>query len=261
MTFQVIGNGTQTMLAFHGFGRDGTDFKTLEPSLGNDFTIISFDLFHHGTSEIKKNNEGTEFNAADLKELINQYLLIHHTERFSLLAYSLGGRISLQLIELFGDKIDTVLLFAPDGLKYSLMYHFITKTKLGKTMFKQFITTPGLFFFLLKLLNKTGIVKNSVFKFLNLQLDTQTKRQRVFDTHLFFRNIHPDLEHVKAIINTKPIKLHLFFGRHDTIIPPRYGKVFMKGINDKRALHILDSGHHLIKDSANEVLKKILNKP
>ena len=258
MRYQVYGHGERIMLAFHGFGKDGNDFKILEPSLGKDYRIVSFDLFYHGNSDAPANPEEINFDALDLKDMINQYLFDNNIKRFSLLAYSLGGRISLQLIELFGDRIDCVYLFAPDGLKYGWGYNFITKTNIGKTLFKRFIRKPYAFFYVIKLLNKTGLLKDSVYKFLNLQLDTKAKREKVFDTHLFFRNIHPDLENVCRIINSNNIRLHLFFGRYDSIIPPINGKEFMKGINDKKALHILESGHHLIKESVNEKLISIL---
>jgi len=258
MYYQTFGTGNKTMFTFHGFGRDGSDFKVLEPSLGKAYKIISFDLFYHGRSDFPDNPEGLDFNKEDMKEMINQYLFNNKIERFSLLAYSLGGRISLQIIELFGERIDSVVLFAPDGLHYTWGYNFVTKTDFGKNQFKKFIKHSGFFFFAIKLLNNIGVIKESVYKFLIMQLDNQTKREKVFDTHIFFRNIHPDLKNVVRIINNKKIKLHLFFGKYDSIIPAKYGYEFMKGIHDKNALHILESGHHLIKESVNEDLNEFL---
>jgi len=260
MFYQTFGKGDKTVFAFHGYGRDGNDFKILGPALGEDYRIVSFDLLYHGMSDSPAYPEEFDFKKEDLRDLISFYLSENNIERFSLLAYSLGGRISLQLIELFPDKIDTVFLFAPDGLHHSFGYNFSTKTSLGKFLFKRFIKSPYLAFLIMKLGKSTGLIKDSVYKFLIMQLDTKAKRQKVFDTHIFFRNIHPDLENVQHILNTKNIKLHLFFGKYDTIIPPRYGKEFMKGLNDKEALHILESGHHLIKESVNEVLKKLMKK-
>jgi pimeloyl-ACP methyl ester carboxylesterase len=257
MYYQSFGNGNKTLFAFQGFGRDSNDFKILEPSLGGAYKIIAFDLFYHGTSDSPPNPEGSNFMKEDFKEMINQYLTENNIERFSLLGYSLGGRISLQLIELYEDRIDTLFLFAPDGLHYTLWYNFVTKTNLGKNHFKRFKKNPGSFFLAIKLLNKIGIIKDSVYKFIIMQLDTQVKREKVFDTHIFFWNIRPDLDNVKQILNSKNSKLHLFLGRYDSIIPLRYGREFMKGINDKNALHILESGHQMIKDSVNEELRKI----
>src|ERR1022692_1867731 len=108
MVYHVYGHGDKTLFAFHGFGRAGTDFKVLEPTFGNDYIIISFDLFFHGESDYPMNPEKINFNEDDLKALINQYLTTNNIERFSLLGYSIGGRISLKLIELFQDEIDNV---------------------------------------------------------------------------------------------------------------------------------------------------------
>ena len=259
MPYQVFGHGHKTLFAFHGFGRNAHDFKLLEPSLGNSYKIVSFDLFYHGSSDAPTLNT-FNYTPKDLKEMIIQYLHKQNLERFSLLAYSLGGRISLQIIELFPDQIDRVFLFAPDGLKYTWWYNLSTKTIIGNKLFKRFVKSPDIYFLIFKSLNKVGILKNSVFKFLNLQLDSQSKRQKVYDTHLFYRNIHPDLEKIQAILNTKPIKLYLFFGRHDAIIPSSYGRKFLKGLNDKTSLHVLESDHLLIKESVNAVLTRIIEK-
>ncbi len=264
MAYQVFGHGREVMLAFQGFGRDAEDFKILEPSLGAKYTIVSFDLFFHGNSDapssIYSNSEYKEFMPIDLKNIIDQYLLKHQVERFSLLAYSLGGRISFQIIEIFPDRIDKVLLFAPDGLKYGWWYNVATKTIIGSHLSYKLIKSPCILFFFLLITNRLGLLKNSVYKFLNLQLGSPSKRKMIFDVHIFFRNIHPNISKVQGIINEKDISLHLFFGRHDAIIPPSSGRKFMKGINDKKAFHILESGHHLIKESVNPKLKKILDK-
>lgn len=255
MYYHVYGHGDKTLLAFHGFGRDGKDFKLLEPTYGKDYKIISFDLFYHGESDYPLNPESINFTGDDLKELIQQYLDAHNIDRFSLLAYSIGGRISLKLIELFQGKLENVFLFAPDGIKYSWGYNLVTKTSIGKNIYKNFIKSPGFIFFLLQLGNALGLIKNSVYKFLRFQLETKPKRQKVYDNWVFFRNIHPDIPHVQHLINTKNINIQLYFGKFDTIIPPRFGKEFVKGLNNKEVLHILDSGHNLIKESVNKEIK------
>jgi len=254
MYYHVYGHGNKILLAFHGFGRDGRDFKHLEPTFGKEYKIISFDLFYHGESDYPLNPETINFYKEDLKNLINQYLITNSIDKFSLLAYSLGGRISLTLIELFSDKIEKIFLFAPDGIKYSWGYSFVTKSNIGKKIYKGFIKSPGFIFLILKLGKAVRMINDSVYRFLIFQLETEQKRQKVYDNWQFFRNIHPDIPHVQQLINSKNINIQLYFGKYDTIIPPRYGKGFVKGLNNKDALHILDSGHNLIKESLNQVL-------
>jgi pimeloyl-ACP methyl ester carboxylesterase len=255
MYYHVYGNGNKILLAFHGFGRDGTDFKLLEPTFGKEYKIISFDLFYHGESDYPMNPESINFTGDDLKVLIQQYLKSNSIDTFSILAYSLGGRISFTLLELFPYKIENVYLFAPDGIKYSWGYNFVTKSTIGKYVYKSFIKSPSFIFLIFKLGNAIGLINNSVYKFLRHQLETQPKRQKVYDTWVFFRNIHPDIPNVQHIINTKSINIQLYYGKFDTIIPPRFGKEFVKGLNNKDALHILDSGHNLIKESVNQEIR------
>ncbi len=257
MAYKEFGNGDNVLFAFHGFGRDADDFKIIEPSLGAAFRIVSFDLFYHGRSDSPENPEQSNYLDIDLKEMIDQYLLKNNIKTFSLLGYSLGGRICLKLIELYPDKIENAFLFAPAGLNESWTYDAIIGTKLGRWLFKNFITNPKPFFIILKTLKSLGLINNSVYKFFHLQLDTEKKRLKVYDTHLFYRHIIPQWKIVIEHINNEKMNFHLFFGRHDTIIPPSIGKRFIRKIHQKKSLHILESGHHLLKDSLNDVLIKL----
>ena len=64
-----------------------------EKYLGDKFTIYAFDVLHHGNSE----HDGEPVTENDLKELVKVFTKQHSITKFSLLGFSLGGRIVLQL--------------------------------------------------------------------------------------------------------------------------------------------------------------------
>jgi len=96
--YESYGSGTEILFAFHGFGNHCSDFKILEPSLGKKYKIISFNLPYHGNSSIDESVFNKSISKNELKELMFQFLLRHHVTRFSLMGYSLGGKIALQVI-------------------------------------------------------------------------------------------------------------------------------------------------------------------
>jgi hypothetical protein len=63
---------------------------------------------------------------------------------------------------------------------------------------------------------------------------------------------------IQHIINKKNINIHLFFGKYDTIIPPAIGQKFVRGLDNKNALHILESGHNIFRERVNKELLRVL---
>ena len=102
------------MLAFHGFGRTLDDFKTFKQSLCSQYNIHGFNLFHHGNAEYPNDRiTSNTLTKPELKDMLAAYLEAHNIERFSLLAYSIGGRVALCMMEWFPEKVDAVYLYAP----------------------------------------------------------------------------------------------------------------------------------------------------
>ena len=123
--YAVFGSGEKVVVAFHGFGREAGDFEQFTSALEHDERFISINLFQHGNSQWPseraltdslKKNEHAKFFQAFLGHL--------GVERFSLFAYSLGGKIAMQTCLLMPAQIDKMLLIAPDGLKVNRFYRF-----------------------------------------------------------------------------------------------------------------------------------------
>jgi pimeloyl-ACP methyl ester carboxylesterase len=255
--FEVFGNGDEILLAFHGLNNHYTDFRILEPALGKKFKVISFNLPYHGNKTDNLQGRELSYSNNDLKELFEKFLALNSIKDFSVMGYSLGGKIVLEMIELFPDRINNVLLFAPDGIENKWEYGFVTKTALGKNLYKRIINNPTRFLRIVKLLKSTKIINPKLYEFVHYQLSTRDKRQLVWDVWRCFRDVKPNVRKIQNIINEKQINIHLFFGKYDSVIPPAIGKKFILGLNNKGGLHVIEAGHNLIRDKTNADLKSL----
>lgn len=260
--YEKFGDGQEAMLAFHGFGNHSADFRVLEPSLGKKYKIYSFNLPFHGNSRIDEPALTKTIARETLKELFQLFLNQHQIEHFSLMGYSLGGKIVLQLVEFFPDQVQTVLLFAPDGIRNRWSNGFVTKNKLGEKIFQHVIVNPSRFFRLVNMLKDMKLIHEKLSGFLQNALNTREKRQMVWDVWLCFRDIKPNISKIQELVNKHQINMHLFFGKYDKIIPPIIGEQFTDKLKNKNNLHVVDMGHNLVSEKMNDyLLRTISDKP
>ena len=186
--------------------------------------------------------------------LFEQFFQQHSITRFSLMGYSLGGKIVLQLVELFPEKVTTVFLFAPDGIRNNWSNGFVTRNKIGKTIYRRVIQNPSRFLRLVKMLQNMNLLHEKLSDFLHHTMSSREKRQQVWDVWTCFRDIKPDIRNIQEIINKKSIHAHLFFGKSDRVIPPTIGKKFLRRLTNKNSLHVIEMGHVMLKDKLNDYL-------
>lgn len=249
-----FGKGPEILFAFHGFDNDANDFRIFEKAFGERYTIVAVNLFFHGKSDTPTHHAEDEFTGEILQDLFNRLLYAISCERFSFLGFSLGGRIIMELTKHFAHRIDRILLLAPDGLKISPWYVFITNSAFGKKLFKRIVYNPNRFLRLSKFFYKTGIIGEKQYLFALANFDTLEKRKKVFNVLMIFRNILPKPEDVGTALKKNPVPIDIYFGRRDTIIRETFGKRFNKKSDYETKIHLLDAGHNLMKDRIVEEL-------
>ncbi len=261
--YLVYGNGKKILLAFHGFNNHAEDFKILENYIGNEYTIVAINLFFHGNSHAQNHLVAKGFSIYDLKNLFDEIADLFPSEKYSLMGYSLGGRIVLKLIEIYPEKIEKIILLAPDGIRISIMYRFLTQTLLGIKLLKRVVDNPSIFFAFADLLRKSGLLSEKRYQFTLGNYDSKTKREKVYLVWMTLRKIISKKSDVTNAIKKYKIPAHLFFGKYDLIIPPSIGKKFQKGMEEYISLNVLESGHKLLKENTvkeiDAILKKIKN--
>lgn len=260
LEFLQFGEGPKVILAFHGFGRKAEDFLLFEKLLHTEYTVYSFNFFHHGNSVYPKNRiEKDTLKKEELWGIIHSFLQAQKIERFSLMGYSMGGKICLSLIENFASQIDELFLFAPDGIKINFWYKFTSKNRIGNLIYKRILYHPTNFFRFLKFLKRIRLITDKMHRFVMYNLETEEKRKLVFTVWMTLRLIEPKPRKCAQLIQNNKIQCGLFFGKYDQIIKVKTGKWFSELIQQKESLHIVECGHNLYMPATVTELENFLS--
>jgi pimeloyl-ACP methyl ester carboxylesterase len=247
--------GDEIWLTFHGYSQDAEIMHQFMKTFRPNARVLSFDLPLHGDTEIKKKKL---VNVGDLAELLGGALREVGGKSCSVLAYSLGGKLAMKMLELDPGKMDRLILIAPDGLKTNTLYWFVTHTLLGRWIFQLVILFPHPVIGFSKLLSVVRIMNPKVHEFVSSQMDSKAKRQKVLDTWMMFRHIKPSLDQLSKKVWRYRLKLTLVFGNKDRVIHPKLAKN-LSGDNCKTAeVIMLDTGHNLITKRQAKQLKDLI---
>ena len=250
--YRVIGQGPRVTVCFHGFGEQARSFETLSEACPGH-TLVALDLPFHGETEWK---EGLPFRPADLEELLSQ---IPETaaDRIGLLGYSMGGRIAMALLEKCPERVDHLLLLAPDGLKVNPWYRLATQTVPGNRIFRFTMDRPGWFLSLIRFGARLGMVNASVEKYVERYIDDPAKRHDLYRIWTALSDFSPALDKVGAAINRHAIPVRMVFGRFDRIIPPELGLRLQRRAPATCTTTLLDCGHQIIHDRNIDALTSL----
>jgi pimeloyl-ACP methyl ester carboxylesterase len=244
------GNGEELLICLHGFGENADSFRHIRHSLGQTFTIVALDLPLHGKTEWK---EERPFSKEDLKAILLLILEEQQQDTFSLMGYSMGGRVALCAVQIMAEKIDRLYLLAADGLKDNPWHMFVTRTGVGNKLFKYCTYHPQLFFGLLHIWHKLRLLNAGVHKFAFNRMNTLEKREQVYFIWTNMKQMVPDRKLCKQLLKKHKIKTLLIFGKYDRVIPPMLGVHFMDGTFPCEML-VLEKGHQLLSEELGEVI-------
>lgn len=257
LEYTVFGNGTRPLLAFHGYDRNMHDYEVLAPSLGERYTIYSFNLFYHGHSSTPGPRAEIDFDT--LRGIFDAFFEQEGIQQFSLIGHSLGTKIVMALMEIYSEKIKRIFLLAPEGITVNPWYKVVSETGPGLAFFKKMVYQPAPVFTLARMLRKSGILNEKLYKFVTSNMETLEKREKVLNIWRVYRKIKPNIDKLQSIVNRRHLHFHLFYGMFDRIIKPPSGRGILEGWSDTAQLHIVEMGHNLVNDRFNAVLKEIFD--
>jgi pimeloyl-ACP methyl ester carboxylesterase len=248
------------MVCFHGYGESADSFCFLEKYAGDQYSFYAIDLPFHGQTQW---NEGLNFTGEDLEKILGGILYQEPgtgNQQYSLIGFSLGGRIALSVYEKIPEQIERIVLLAPDGLKVNFWYWLSTQTWIGNRLFAFTMKHPHWFFGFLKILNKIKLVNASIFKFVNYYIGDPEVRQLLYVRWTGLRKLRPDLKRIKSKIRNNATPVRLIYGKHDRIILPERGKKFKDGIEQYCTLSVIHSGHQVLHEKhIEEILPALLH--
>ena len=257
LEYLIEGNGPETIVCLHGFGREAEDFLAFTPLLKPEQRIVSINLFAHGNSTFPRERISKRpLSKEEWRNVVGELMDSLGSPDFHLMGYSMGGRMAMMLAEAMPERIKSLVLLAPDGLKRNWIYRFVSETKPGRMLYRYIIEKPALIFRIVDLLRALRILHQKIHRFVHVQLETREKRQLVYDAWLIHRNLFPDLRLVAAAIEKQGIPFVLFFGSHDLVIPSRDGQRLLRYFRSSRQSVLLPLGHRLINSTTIEYFRE-----
>lgn len=230
------------MFCFHGYGEDGSSFCVLEPFLKEEFTLIAIDLPFHGKTRWA---EGL-FRPKHLKEIISR--VAGSRQKFSLAGFSMGGRIVLQLLQLMPQKIERVILLAPDGLHKNFWYRFSTQTSIGNRVFKHSMKHPATLFKMMEWSKNLRLLNQTFYNVAHHYLGDETSRVLLYKRWTCLQPFTPDLDLIKKTIASYKTPVYFVFGAYDKVILSETAKKFVRGIEAFTCINVIEAGHQLLKE-------------
>ncbi|HVI44520.1 MAG TPA: alpha/beta hydrolase [Chitinophaga sp.] len=250
----TAGSGEQLLICLHGFGESAVYFTPLAEGLGDMFTIVALDMPLHGCTEW---HEDRPFEKDDLVAVVELALQQYGHKRFSLLGYSMGGRLALCLVQRMADRIDNLIMLAADGLRNNPWHLFVTQTTVGNRIFRYVTYHPQFLFSLMDVAKKLGLLNQSIYKFVSQRMDQLEKREQVYNVWTIMRKMMPDKQLCKQLLSKYNVLTLLIFGKYDRVIPPVLGDRFADGSFNCKKL-ILEKGHQLISAQLGTIIKNNL---
>ncbi|MEQ9423234.1 MAG: alpha/beta hydrolase [Cyclobacteriaceae bacterium] len=253
LSYYKVEGGEKALLTFHGFGQKAEDFEPFNGLKNSGYTLYHFDLPFHGKSDWHT----TPILIEQIQAYFNTFLVDEEIRSFEVAAFSLGGKMLIALLKLYPTKINSVYLIAPDGIRTNIWYKLATGVSLFKYIFKWIISHPNVYFKLTRILHKIGILDKSMIKFVQSQMDTSEMRQEVYTVWNGFSKLAIPMTNTVNIINVNSIKVHLYLGKYDRVIPVKKFRRFLDAINNMQPV-ILEAGHNsMIKKAASRIINDL----
>lgn len=240
LSFSRKGTGSHVILVFHGFGQNKNQMLDYLDGFEHYYTIYAFDLFFHGESIWPYGDK--PLNKSFWQNLMCRFLQKEKISQFDLLGFSMGGKFALALLEIVPNKIGNLFLVAPDGVKTGFWYRLATFPIGLRHLFKFMIHNPAYLFQFTQLLGYYGLMDQSLVKFSESQLMTPEERKRVYYSWVVFRRFRFNIYLLKKIVKKEGIRIHLFLGAKDKIIPLQAFNRF-KSVVPIFYDHTFQSGH------------------
>ncbi|MCC5931588.1 MAG: alpha/beta hydrolase [Cyclobacteriaceae bacterium] len=243
MLYYIFGSGSKILLAFHGYGQSAAVFRNLAEALPQ-YRIYSFDLFFHGKSIWK--SDGNILRPEIWRQLLQNFLQKEQISEFSLLGFSLGGKVVLATYTMYISQVKNIYLLAPDGVSLSPWYVAATQLSFGRKFFHFLIKKTKFSTLMINILEKTGILHKKIGRFVKREMATENQRYRVYQTWLLYRGLNSNIKYVVQKLKACNQPIEIYIGKYDQVIRKKHIRPLLKeGILYN--FQVLSSGHtHLI---------------
>jgi pimeloyl-ACP methyl ester carboxylesterase len=250
LSYQVFGEGNQTVICLHGHGRSSDDFHFLAQ---NNLRVISIDLFFHGESLAPKSRiTRNPISWSEIQPVFEKLFIEEKIAQFHVLAFSQGGRFALLLLEYLPERIQSFTLLAPDGLNNKSFYNWSSRRRFFRSLFIRWQKKPEKLQKLANTAVKLKMMRPKVRDFVHHFSSDPETMKRAANTWMAFRKLQPNPTKTGEIIRSFPIEFNIIMGKYDQVIRPIQAKIFLKNAGLPEEIIEIENGHDFFKSSSIE---------
>jgi pimeloyl-ACP methyl ester carboxylesterase len=240
LAYRRFGSGSEVWIFFHGFGQCHQDMISFDKLRTSKQSYLFVDLIYQGQSSW--NTSENALKKEEWKTILLSLLQQESIDTFHLVGYSMGGKFALLSYELLPERISSLSLLAPDGIKTGLWYSMSNYPSGIHPLFKQVVFRPKRFFTLVDGLKTAGLLQKSLVKFVKTQLETRSKRAQAYLVWKVLGGLHLQLGTIIRQLRQHPIPVTLVLGEFDRMVSPKNLERFTAKVPQLRLLQ-LPVGH------------------
>ncbi len=252
MAVRRFGSGERPMLAIHGYGKSGEDFRALEEALGGRFTIYAVDLPFHGSSPGDPTRVQRPFQATELSAFFVALLAHLGLRSVRLLAHSLGARVAASIISLQPLAVEEVTLLAPDGLRPKPWYRRPEENALGRRAADWCVENHRTVAQAIAFLRARRLIPGSVYRNLSSLVESRESAVHARDVWFSFRLLDCDWTAILGAARRHAFAINMVFGRYDRLVRARDSAPLVGLGSERLRIFEVERGHHVVTpESAN----------
>jgi pimeloyl-ACP methyl ester carboxylesterase len=244
--YRVIGRG-KPVIFIHGFGEDGTIWERQVDYLKDKFQFIIPDLPSSGKSEMTD-----DMSMEGLAEVIHTIIHEEDIDTCAVIGHSMGGYITLALVEKYHNHISSF------GLFHSTAFADSEEKKAARRKGIEFINEHGAFEFLK---TATPNLYAPGTKLNNLQLvESQISSLSYFTSEALIAYYNAIMQRPDrtSVLKTSKIPILFIMGEYDNAIPLQDG-LKQCHFAENSYIHILRNSGHMGMQEETEKTNKILS--
>jgi len=213
---RIIGDGNQNAICFHGFGQDGSVFQPILQSQP-DLTLYSIDLPFHGRSTVQDPTKS--LTPAQVGALAEQLLIQCKIDEFAILAFSIGARLVLPIVDRFGSRVTSIALISPDGIAPNFWYQVATKYRASRFVFKLIMQNFHTVHSANKLFRVMRLIDSEKNVTVERAVSSAKQAERVYYCWTYLRKLTLNIQKVSELAMGHNFCVKVIAGKYDKIIP------------------------------------------
>lgn len=240
-------SSNDTIVFLHGLGASADRWEFVMPYMIKKFHVIAPDIIGFGYSDKPAVNYTVDF----FVDFIFDFLKTLQS-KVSIVASSLGGHITAECAIKQNPQIQRMVLVSPSGINPRITPAMNTYTM--AMLYPDLDRAKDAFYAMSGKNKENDIVPKVIEDFVN--------RMKMPNAKMVFLSTLLGLKNAKSVqdrLNKITIPTMVIWGDRDTVIPPRYAKIFVSNIQKCQFVHMKGCGHTPFTEEP-EIFSKIVSK-